>query len=204
MSSSPYIYPLTGRTVSRVEREDRQGHRAHVAWLTGLSGAGKSTVAIAVERRLFAAGLSVKILDGDDVRSGLCSDLGFSPDDRRENIRRVAAAARLFADTGYLVICSFVSPTQSMRAFAKTIVGEPDFSEVHVAADLATCEARDTKGLYAKARSGEIQGFTGVDSPYEAPVDAALTLDTGTESLASCADELADYLLAKIERKTSV
>ena len=192
--SQPHLYPVASRAVARADREARAGHRGGVYWLTGLSGAGKSTVALRAERELFAAGANVRLLDGDDVRTGLCADLGFSLDDRRENIRRVACVARLFCESGAVVLCSFVSPTRAVRELAREIVGPDDFHEVHVAADLATCEARDVKGLYARARAGEIRGFTGVDSPYEPPEHPALRLDTSGESAEASAKTLLDFV----------
>ncbi|MEM9930884.1 MAG: adenylyl-sulfate kinase, partial [Bacteroidota bacterium] len=163
------IHPIYDRIVQRAEREARTGHRAGVIWLTGLSGSGKSTIAAAVERELFERGHQVVLLDGDNVRTGLCGDLGFSLGDRQENIRRIAEAAKLFVGAGAQVLCSFVSPTRAIRALAQDIIGPEDFFEVFVNTPLEVCEARDVKGLYAKARAGEIKGFTGIDSPYEAP-----------------------------------
>jgi bifunctional enzyme CysN/CysC len=178
-------------TVTPEERAQVNGHNGGVLWLTGLSGSGKSTLAMAAERMLFDRGLQVFVLDGDGVRQGLGAGLGFSPADRSENIRRTAEAARLFADAGVIVIASLISPTQADRERARAIVGDR-FHEIHVAADLATCEARDPKGMYRKARAGEIAGFTGVSAPYEAPVSAELVIDTGrldeTESLAVLVD----------------
>lgn len=184
------IHPIFGRTVQRSERETANGHRAGVVWLTGLSGSGKSTIATAVERELFAAGHFVVLLDGDNVRTGLCGDLGFSLEDRKENIRRIAETAKLFVAAGAQVLCSFVSPTRDIRAMAKDIVGAEDFLEVFVNTPLEVCEARDVKGLYAKARAGEIKGFTGIDSPYEAPEAPFLDLKTAEQSVEESAVEV--------------
>lgn len=184
------IHPIFGRTVQRSEREAANGHRAGVVWLTGLSGSGKSTIATAVERELFAAGHLVVLLDGDNVRTGLCGDLGFSLEDRKENIRRIAETAKLFVAAGAQVLCSFVSPTREIRAMAQDIVGSGDFLEVFVNTPLEVCEARDVKGLYAKARAGEIKGFTGIDSPYEAPEEPFLDLKTAEQSVAESAAEV--------------
>lgn len=177
------IHPIFERTVQRTEREQRNGHRGGVIWLTGLSGSGKSTIATAVERELFDAGHHVVLLDGDNVRTGLCGDLGFSLTDRRENIRRIAEVAKLFVAAGAQVLCSFVSPTREIRSLARSIIGAEDFYEVFVNTPLEVCEARDVKGLYAKARAGEIKGFTGIDSPYEAPEDPFLDLLTAQQSV---------------------
>ncbi|MTB53946.1 adenylyl-sulfate kinase [Lewinella sp. W8] len=184
------IHPIHDRLVRRAEREAANGHRAAVVWLTGLSGSGKSTIAAAVERQLFSEGKFVVLLDGDNVRTGLCGDLGFSLEDRRENIRRIAETAKLFVGAGALVLCSFVSPTRTIRSVARNIVGEPDFLEVFVNTPLQVCEARDVKGLYAKARAGEIKGFTGIDSPYEAPENPFLDLKTTELSVTEAAQQL--------------
>jgi len=151
---------------------------------------GKSTIATAVERQLFDAGHFVVLLDGDNVRTGLCGDLGFSLADRRENIRRIAEAAKLFVAAGAQVLCSFVSPTREIRSLARDIIGEEDFYEVFVNTPLEVCESRDVKGLYAKARAGEIKGFTGIDSPYEAPEDAFLDLKTAEQTVEESAAEV--------------
>jgi len=166
--------------VSTDERHQRQGHRGAVVWLTGLSGSGKSTLADGLERTLFDRGLRATVLDGDRVRFGLNADLGFSPEDRRENIRRIAEVAKLFAETGVIAITAFISPYAEDRRRARDIAlgaGIP-FIEVFVDAALAVCEARDVKGLYRKARAGEIAEFTGVSAPYDAPVDAEVVIRT--------------------------
>jgi bifunctional enzyme CysN/CysC len=179
--------------VSSVERARANGHRGGVLWLTGLSGAGKSTLAMALERRLFDRGWQVYVLDGDNLRRGLTADLGFSPEDRSENIRRAAAAASLFAQAGTLVVAALISPARSDRERARALAGD-DFREVYVSADLATCEARDPKGLYKKARAGEIPAFTGVSAPYEAPHAPDLVVDTATNSIERCVDDLSMYV----------
>lgn len=188
------IHPIFERTVQRTEREVANGHQAGVVWLTGLSGSGKSTIAAAVERELFTAGHFVVLLDGDNVRTGLCGDLGFSLADRKENIRRIAETAKLFVAAGAQVLCSFVSPTREIRSMAKDIVGADDFYEVFVNTPLEVCEARDVKGLYAKARAGEIKGFTGIDSPYEAPENPFLDLKTAEQTVEACATEVVDAI----------
>ncbi|MBE3025539.1 adenylyl-sulfate kinase [Janthinobacterium sp. BJB1] len=152
-------------------------------WLTGLSGAGKTSIALALAQTLKAQGQAVTVLDGDQLRHGLNRDLGFSPEDRHENIRRTAEVARLMNDAGLLVIAAFISPSRADRAMAAAIIGAAHFIEVHVSTPLAVCEARDPKGLYEKARAGQIAQFTGVSAPYEAPLAAALALDAGILAL---------------------
>ena len=178
-------------SVTTQERSEMNGHRGGVLWLTGLSGAGKSTVAMAVQRQLFSRGRHVVVLDGDNLRHGLNRDLGFSDADRTENIRRMAEVAKLMAANGSIVLVSAISPLQQQRDLARSIVGE-DFREIYVKADLATCEARDPKGLYRRARAGEIANFTGISSPYEAPAGAELVLDT-RRPLSLAAADLVDY-----------
>jgi bifunctional enzyme CysN/CysC len=179
--------------VTTEERIAANGHLGGILWFTGLSGSGKSTLAMALERELFARGLQVYALDGDGVRQGLNGDLGFSPEHRAENIRRVAHLARLFADAGMVVITALISPTRADRAMAREIGGEP-FHEVHIEADLAVCEARDPKGLYRRARAGEIRQFTGISAPYEAPLNAELVVSTANDSPAECLDQLLAYV----------
>jgi bifunctional enzyme CysN/CysC len=178
--------------VGPAERWAQQGHRSGVIWFTGLSGAGKSSLAVGLERRLFDAGMRVFVLDGDNLRHGLNGDLGFSDADRRENIRRVTEVAAAFAEAGCVVITAFISPFRDDRRRAREIIGE-GFHEVHIAAPLAVCEARDPKGLYARARKGEIKDFTGISSPYEAPEAPELVIDTDAGDLDECIDQLATY-----------
>ncbi|HEX8695713.1 MAG TPA: adenylyl-sulfate kinase [Longimicrobium sp.] len=180
--------------VSRADREAARGHRGATLWLTGLSASGKSTLARALEAELFARGAEVVVLDGDNLRHGLNRDLGFSPADRAENIRRVAEVARLFTEFGAIVLTAFISPYRADRAAARGLFAPGDFVEVFVAADLATCEARDPKGLYRKARRGEIPDFTGVSAPYEAPEAPELTVDTGRLPLEESAALVVAYL----------
>ncbi|MCA8948260.1 MAG: adenylyl-sulfate kinase [Planctomycetes bacterium] len=169
--------------ISRADRERLLGQRGAVVWFTGLSGSGKSTLARALEERLTGTGRLVYVLDGDNIRHGLCADLDFSAAGRTENIRRIGHVAALFTDAGVLVLTAFISPYRSDRAQVRQLVGD-DFVEVHVDADLSVCESRDPKGLYKKARAGEIPEFTGISSPYEAPEAPDLRVDTGRQTLA--------------------
>jgi adenylylsulfate kinase len=175
-------------SVDRAARADKRGHRSAILWFTGLSGSGKSTLANAVNAALFERGLSTYVLDGDNVRHGLCKDLGFSDADREENIRRIGEVAKLFLDAGVIVLTAFVSPFRADRDKARDLVEAGDFFEIFCAADLDVCESRDPKGLYAKARSGAIKEFTGISSPYEAPDTPELKIDTGTQELAESVD----------------
>ncbi|MDF1733238.1 MAG: adenylyl-sulfate kinase [Minwuia sp.] len=175
------------------ERHKRNGHKGGVLWFTGLSGAGKSTIAVATERRLFDKGYQVFVLDGDNVRFGLNADLGFSPEDRAENIRRVGEVAALMAKAGFIVVTAFISPYRSDRDRARAAAGE-DFHEIHIDADVATCESRDPKGLYKKARAGEIKDFTGISAPYEAPEAAELTVDTSDLSVEESVARVSAYV----------
>ncbi len=179
--------------VSREERERRHRHRGAVLWLTGLPGSGKSTLAAALERALFEGGMHAVVIDTDLIRRGLSHDLGFSQDDRTEITRRVAEMAKLLADAGNIAIAALVSPLQSDRALARSIVGD-GFAEVHIRADLALCEARDPKGLYARARRGEIKLYAGLDGIYEPPVMPDLTIDTGKLDIAEAVDRLVGFV----------
>ena len=171
-------------SVDRAARAYKRGYRSAILWFTGLSGSGKSTLANAVNAALFERGLGTYVLDGDNVRHGLCKDLGFSDADREENIRRIGEVAKLFLDAGVIVLTAFVSPFRADRDKARDLVGAGDFFEIFCAADLDVCESRDPKGLYAKARSGAIKEFTGISSPYEAPNTPELKIDTGAQDLA--------------------
>lgn len=169
--------------MTRQRREQLNGHRACVLWFTGLSGSGKSTLAHAVEESLHQRGCRTLVLDGDNVRHGLCGNLGFSAEDRRENIRRIAEAAKLLVEAGVIVLAAFISPFRTDRDWARSLFAHGDFFEIHCAAPLAVCETRDVKGLYARARTGVVKDFTGVSSPYEAPLQPELTVDTGCQPL---------------------
>jgi bifunctional enzyme CysN/CysC len=180
--------------VTSAERAQRSGHRGGVLWLTGLSGAGKSTLAMEVEQRLFQMGYQVYVLDGDNVRRGLNANLGFTPEDRAENIRRVGELAALFADAGMIAIAAFISPYRADRERARRAARDTAFHEVYIKADLAVCEKRDPKGLYKKARKGEIAEFTGVSAPYEEPEQAELVVDTSRASVEECARRIVEYV----------
>jgi adenylyl-sulfate kinase len=176
------------------------GQRPATVWLTGLSGAGKSTIAFELERRLLELGRFVYVLDGDNIRHGLNRDLGFSPADRRENIRRIAEVAQLMNDAGLIVVSAFISPYREDRANARAIIGSERFVEVHLSTPLAACEARDPKGLYKRARRGEIPEFTGISAPYEAPEAPEVSLDTAALGADQCVDALLGYLALRYIR----
>jgi adenylylsulfate kinase len=177
------IYPIFDRMMSRQDKESQLGQHGIMIWMTGLSGSGKSTIALGVERELHKRGILCRILDGDNIRAGINSNLGFSEEDRRENIRRIAEIGKLFVDTGIVTIACFVSPTIELREMARDIIGEEDFHEVYIATPLDECERRDVKGLYARARRGEVKDFTGISAPFEAPTHPNLTLDTSQMTL---------------------
>lgn len=181
-------------TVTPERRERLNGHRAVVVWFTGLSGAGKSTLAHAVEEALHVRGRRTFVFDGDNVRHGLCADLGFSPADRSENLRRIGEMARLFVEAGTIALTAFISPMRADRERVKQIVGGDRFVEVFVSCPLNVCEQRDVKGMYRRARAGEIPDFTGVSAPYEPPESPALVVDTSTTSLTQSVDMVIDLL----------
>ena len=178
MNNDNNIYPIFDRMLARADKERLLGQRGVMLWFTGLSGSGKSTVAVALERELHRRGRLCRLLDGDNIRTGINAGLGFSADDRRENIRRIAEVGKLFVDTGIITLAAFVSPTEELRTLARDIIGAADFKEIFVATPLEECERRDVKGLYARARRGEVKNFTGISAPFEAPQTPALVLDT--------------------------
>ena len=188
------IYPIFDRMLSRSDKEELLGQKGVMLWFTGLSGSGKSTVAIALERELQKRGLLCRILDGDNIRSGINKGLGFTAEDRRENIRRIAEVAKLFVDTGIITIAAFISPSNELRRMASDIIGAEDFKEVYISTPLEVCEARDVKGLYAKARRGEIKNFTGISAPFEAPDHPALSIDTRKMSLEDSVKQILTFL----------
>ena len=197
MSTQDNIYPIFDRMLSRHDKEQLLGQKGVMLWFTGLSGSGKSTVAIALERELQKRGLLCRILDGDNIRTGINANLGFSADDRRENIRRVAEVAKLFVDTGIITIAAFVSPTEDLRNLAQHIIGKDDFKEIFISTPIEECERRDVKGLYARARRGEVKNFTGISAPFETPQHPALSLDTSKLSLEESVAQLLQLLNIK-------
>lgn len=196
-----HIYPVFDRMLGRADKEELLKQHGLMIWFTGLSGSGKSTIAIALERELQQRGLLCRILDGDNIRSGINNNLGFSAEDRVENIRRIAEVGKLFVDTGIITLAAFISPNNEIREMAAGIIGKEDFLEIYVSTPLEECERRDVKGLYAKARRGEIKNFTGISAPFEAPVHPALSLDTSKLSLKESVDQLLDLILPKVTKK---
>lgn len=193
------IYPIFDRMLGREDKEALLKQRSVMVWFTGLSGSGKSTIAIALERELHKRGLLCRILDGDNIRSGINNNLGFSAEDRVENIRRIAEVSKLFIDTGVITIAAFISPNNELREMASTIIGKDNFLEIYVNTPIEECERRDVKGLYAKARKGEVKDFTGVSAPFEAPEHPALSLDTSVLSLEESVNKLLELILPKVK-----
>lgn len=189
------IHPIFDKLVGRSVRENILKQNSRVIWMTGLSGSGKSTIAEALERKLFKNDFFCQVLDGDNIRSGINNNLSFELEDRLENIRRISEVSKLFLNSGVITINSFISPTIKMRDMAKEIIGVDNFIEIYIKASLEMCEERDVKGLYKKARAGEIKGFTGIDSPYEVPVDPAWVVDTGADDVDTSVEKLYDFLL---------
>lgn len=192
------IYPIFSKMQTREEKERLLGQRGITLWFTGLSGSGKSTVAIALEKKLSSEGILCRIIDGDNVRCGLNAGLGFSPQDRKENIRRIAEVCKLFTQTGIVTLATFISPTREIRGMARDIIGEEDFMEVFIATPLEECEKRDVKGLYARARKGEIKEFTGISAPFEEPEDPAVRIDTSRLSLEESVRQIAAAVMPRI------
>lgn len=188
------LHPIFEKLLQRSDRERLLGQKGKALWLTGLSGSGKSTIAQGLERKLFDEGFLAQVLDGDNIRDGINSDLGFSEKDRMENIRRIAEINKLYLDGGVITINSFISPSKAMRELAKAIIGEGDFIEIYINAPLAVCEQRDVKGLYQKARKGEIIGFTGIDSPYEAPENPALEIRSDLLTVQQSVEKVYEFL----------
>ena len=188
------IHPVFDYMLSRAERERALGQRARVLWFTGLSGSGKTTIAVALERKLFEMGRFAQILDGDNIRSGINSNLGFSPADRMENIRRVAEISKLYLNSGIICINCFISPKSEMRELARNIIGREDFTEVFIDTPLDVCEKRDPKGLYRKARAGLIPHFTGIDDEYEPPLNPDIVINANFLSV----EEAVNKILAEI------
>lgn len=188
------IYPIYNQMMTREEKERLLRQKGIMVWLTGLSGSGKSTVAMGVERELHAKGILCRILDGDNVRTGINSNLGFSPEDRKENIRRIAEVGKLFVQTGIVTLACFVSPTREVREMARQIVGSDDFMEIYISTPIEECERRDVKGLYARARKGEVKEFTGVSAPFEAPEHPDVSIDTSVLTLEESVKTVVDLV----------
>lgn len=190
------IYPIYDRMMTRADKEQLLGQHGLMIWFTGLSGSGKSTIAMGVERELHKRGILCRILDGDNIRAGINSNLGFSAADRKENIRRIAEIGKLFVRTGIVTLACFVSPTNDIRRLAREIIGEDDFKEVFVSTPLEECERRDVKGLYARARRGEVKDFTGISAPFEIPENPALELDTSRLSLEESVKRVVEMVMS--------
>ncbi len=185
-------------TITRAHRERLNDHRGLIIWFTGLSGSGKSTMAQAVEERLHKLGHHTFVMDGDNIRHGLCSDLGFAHHDRQENIRRIGEVGKLFVHAGIIVIAAFISPFHTDRQRVRNLVDPTDFIEVYCNCSLEVCERRDTKGLYKNARAGRIRDFTGISSPYEAPIDPEVVINTGEDPIEVCADRVVEVVRKRI------
>jgi len=193
------IYPVFDQILKREDKEKLLNQRSKVIWCTGLSGAGKTTVAKNLERALHYHGYLAQVLDGDNIRAGINRNLKFTEEDRRENIRRIAEVSKLLIHSGVITINSFISPTEEIRQLAKDIIGEENFIEIFVYAPLEVCEKRDVKGLYKKARAGEIKNFTGIDSPFEKPQNPDLVIDTDKYSIQECLNMAMDCVLPKLK-----
>jgi len=199
MTTATNIHPTFDRILQRGDKETMLKQRGLVVWMTGLSGSGKTTIAAAVERKLADKGILTQVLDGDNVRTGICNNLGFSEEDRIENIRRIAEVSKLFVNCGIVTINCFVSPTRDIRTMAKAIIGADDFVEVYVNTSFEECEKRDVKGLYKKARAGEIKNFTGLDAPFEAPEMPDVDVPTAGRSVEECADQVLAAIISRIK-----
>ena len=195
------IYPIYDRMMTRQDKESLLGQRGIMIWFTGLSGSGKSTVAMGVERELHAQGILCRILDGDNVRAGINNNLGFSAEDRIENIRRIAEIGKLFVQTGVVTLACFVSPTNDIRQMARKIVGKEDFLEVYISTPIEECERRDVKGLYARARKGEVKNFTGISAPFEAPVSPDIDIDTSKIPLEESVRTLTELIIKRVKQQ---
>ena len=193
------IFPIFDELLQKRDKEQLLNQKSFTVWMTGLSGSGKSTVAKGLEHYLHEQGFLTQMLDGDNIRVGINNNLGFSEEDRTENIRRISEVSKLFINCGVITLNCFVSPTKEMRQMAKDIIGADNFIEVFINASVAECEKRDVKGLYAKARAGEIKNFTGIDAPFEAPTNAAVVVNTAELSIDESIQKVLDYILPKIE-----
>lgn len=195
MSTSNHI-TWHDSAVTKAERQQRNQHRSVVIWFTGLSGSGKSTISVALEKALYQQHVHTYRLDGDNVRHGLNNNLGFSPEDRKENIRRIGEVSKLMVDAGLITITAFISPYQADRDEVRNLLDDKAFIEIYTSCSLSTCESRDPKGLYQKARNGEIKGFTGINAPYEAPKNPEIIIDTEQETIETAVNQIIDYLKA--------
>lgn len=198
MKEKTHLFP-SNPLISREQRNQRNGHKSHVLWLTGLSGSGKSTLSNLLEQKLFDLNIQVFVLDGDRIRQGINDGLGFTREDRRENLRRMAEVAKLFLEAGFVVISAAISPLKKDRKMIEEILGAKFYSEIFVDTSLETCEERDVKGLYKKARQGEIEDFTGISAPYEKPENPNLRIHTENRKIEDCVQELYDYIQEKIK-----
>jgi adenylylsulfate kinase len=192
------IFPVFDQIINRDQKEKLLKQKAKVVWFTGLSGSGKTTLGASVEKELYKKGYLTQILDGDNIRSGINKNLNFSDEDRIENIRRIAEVNKLFLNCGIITLNCFISPTEDIREMVKSIIGSENFIEIYVSTPIEVCEQRDTKGLYAKARRGEIPNFTGISSPFEVPVNPDLDIDTSVLSLETATNLILDYLMGRI------
>ncbi len=193
-----HIHPVFDQILCRSDKEKMLGQRGCTLWLTGLSGSGKTTLAQQMEKELASQGYLTQVLDGDNIRTGINSNLGFGEADRGENIRRIAEVTKLFVQCGVVTMNSFISPSQEMRDMAKEIIGPDDFFEVFVDASLEVCEERDVKGIYKKARAGEIPNFTGISAPYEAPASPDIHVQTGGRSIEECVKQMVEFVMPRI------
>lgn len=201
MKNQENIFPIFDQIVGRKEKEQLLNQTAKVIWMTGLSGSGKSTIAIALEKELVQKGFLTQVLDGDNIRTGINNNLGFSDADRTENIRRIAEVSKLFVNCGVITINCFVSPTNAIRNAAKEIIGKEDFVEVFIDTPIEICEQRDVKGLYKKARAGEIKDFTGINAPFEAPENAAIVVKTAHKTVDESVNTILEQILPLITKK---
>lgn len=192
------IYPIFDRMQLRVDKQRQLRQRSVVLWFTGLSGSGKSTLALALQRQLEADGYLCHVVDGDNMRAGINSDLGFSDAERRENVRRIAEVCRMFIDAGFITIATSLSPNEELRTMARNIIGSDDFVEIYLSTSIEECERRDVKGLYRKARCGMVANFTGVDAVYEPPCAPHLSIDTEEQSVSDCVDQIVQYVSPRI------
>ncbi len=194
------IYPIFDRMLNKEDKEELLNQKGLMVWFTGLSGSGKSTVAIALERELHQRGLLCRILDGDNIRTGINNNLGFTEEDRKENIRRIAEVSKLFVNTGIITLAAFISPSNELRGMAADIIGRESFVEAFISTPLSECERRDVKGLYAKAREGKIKHFTGISAPFEAPENPTISIDTSKLTLEESVNALLELILPLVKK----